>query len=286
VNFKETQLQLVLPDALKTPLENHEAANGDIFSTIMQMGGEVFRDVPGRRTIKVKLGKNSYFIKQHFGVGWHEIFKNLFTFRLPVLSALTEWRAIQKLDEIGIPTTPAVAYGVRGDSPAKLQSFLITEDLGDIVSLETLCAEWPQNPPGATFKRHLILAVAKVARLLHDNGLNHRDFYICHLCLDKKRLAAGDIYLYLIDLHRVGIHEQIPRSARMKDMAAMYFSAMGIGLTKRDYLRFLRAYRQQPLHQVFASERSFWSKVSTRAVKLYVKFHGKMPDLSVIDADV
>jgi len=276
---------MVIPPHIVAALGEY-AVEDKVFDHIMQMKGEVFRDVPGRRTINVKLAKKSYFIKQHFGVGWGEIFKNLLTFRLPVLSAITEWRAIQKLNEIGIPTTPAVAYGVRGDSPAKLESFLVTEDLGDIVSLETLCAEWPQNPPGARFKRHLILAVAKVARLLHDNGLNHRDFYICHLCLDKKRLAAGEIYLYLIDLHRVGIRDQIPRSARMKDMAAMYFSAMDIGLTKRDYLRFLRAYRQQSLHQVFASEQSFWNQVSARAVKLYIKFHGKMPDLSVIDTDV
>ena len=273
---------MVIPPHIAKALGEHGSEDAS-FSHIMQMDGEVFRDVPGRRTIKVKLAKKSYFIKQHFGVGWGEIFKNLLTFRLPILSALTEWRAIEKLNALAIPTTPTVAYGVRGDSPAQLQSFLITEDLGDIVSLETLCAEWPQNPPGARFKRHLILAVARIARTLHDNGLNHRDFYICHLCLDKKRLATGEIYLYLIDLHRVGIRDRIQSSARMKDMAALYFSAMDIGLTRRDYLRFLRAYRQQPLQQTFVSERSFWKSVSARAVKLYVKFHGKMPVLDIPD---
>jgi len=274
--LKSTQPQLLIPphiaEALGETTPEHE-----IFDHIMQAEGEVFRDVPGRRTIKVKLAKKFYFIKQHFGVGWGEIFKNLLTLRLPVLSAVTEWRAIEKLNEIGIPTTPAVAYGVRGNSPAQLQSFLITQDLGDIVSLETLCADWRENPPGARFKRHLILAVAKVARLLHDNGLNHRDFYICHLCLDKKRLAAGEIYLYLIDLHRVGIHAHISSSARMKDMAALYFSAMDIGLRRRDYLRFLRAYRQQSVRHTLATERSFWTKVSVRARQLYLKFHHVLP---------
>lgn len=248
-----------------------------VFDKLMAMQGEAFRDVPGRRTIQVKLAGESYFIKQHFGVGWAEIIKNLLSLKSPIVSARTEWQAIQKLNAIGIPTTPLVAYGERGCSPAAIESFVLTKDLGDIVSLETLCADWPNSPPDARFKRQLIMAVARIARTLHDNGMNHRDFYICHFCLDKKRLAAGEVYLYLIDLHRVGMRSQIQSSARMKDMAALYFSAMDIGLTRRDYLRFLRAYRQQPLAVTFASERGFWQKVSIRAQQLYLKFHKVMP---------
>jgi heptose I phosphotransferase len=248
---------------------------GDAFDQIMALKGDVYRDMPGRLTIRVVLGGESYFIKQHFGVGWREIFKNLITLRLPILSALTEWRAIARLDEIGIPTTPAVAYGCRGNSPASLRSFIVTKDLGDIVSLETLCADWKHNPPDARFKRRLILEVARIARLLHGSGLNHRDFYICHFCLDNKRLANDEIHLYLIDLHRVGIRPVIATSARMKDIAALYFSALDIGLTPRDCLRFLRAY-QGDLHQV-KREPLFWKQVDKRARKLFLKFHGYWP---------
>ena len=262
---------LHMPEHLVNMLGNDHA-----FDHVMQLDGEVFRDVPGRRTIKVELAGKSYFIKQHFGAGWNEIFKNLATLRWPILSAKTEWRAIQKLDKVGIPTTPGVALGCRGSNPAHLQSFLITEDLGDIISLETLCAGWPQNPPDARFKRRLILEVARIARTLHGNGMNHRDFYICHFCLDNKRLALGEIYIYLIDLHRVGIRNVIEPTARMKDMAALYFSAMSIGLTRRDFLRFLRAYTGNLRHSL-KEERGFWGKVEQRAQKLYFKFHGMKP---------
>src|SRR3546814_16344173 len=67
--------------------------------------------------------------------------------------------------------------------------------------------------PEIRFKRRLIEAIAELARTLHDNGLNHRDFYICHLCLDKTRLANDEIHLYLIDLHRVGIRQEIDRKS-------------------------------------------------------------------------
>lgn len=243
--------------------------SGDVFQEIMQLQGKAFRDVPGRKTIQVQLGGNSYFIKQHFGVGWGEIFKNLLTFKLPILGAKTEKVAIERLNEIGIATTPLVAFGEHGCNPASLQSFLITKDLGNIISLEDLCAGWKDNPPSASFKRKLIVAVAQLARTLHLNGLNHRDFYLCHLCLDADALNKNEIKLYLIDLHRMLIHKKPAVHDNMKDIAALYFSSMDMGFTARDYLRFKHYYSQD-----FKSvSKSFWQNVTGRANRLYAKFY-------------
>lgn len=250
---------------------------GDAFEAMMALQGEVFRDMPGRRTMKVALGGRSYFVKQHFGVGWREIFKNLLAGKRPILGAATEWQAIHRLQQLGIPTMHAVGFGERGVNPATRRSFLLTEDLGDIVSLEDYCRGWPQSPPPLTLKRRILGEVARIARVLHDHGLNHRDFYLCHFCLDARRLAAGEVHLYLIDLHRMGMHERLSSTARLKDMAALYFSALDIGLSRRDWLRFLRLYRQRPLHAIVAEELAFWRQVAWRAEKLYVKFHGRRP---------
>jgi heptose I phosphotransferase len=273
-------------DILEMPGEMAEALakagdQRDVFECAMALQGEMFRDVPGRRTLRFQLLGKSYFAKLHEGVGWGEIFKNLLTLRMPILGAMTEVRAILKLNQLGIPTTPLVAYGVRGCSPASLRSFVVTEDLGDIISLETLCADWSKNPPDERFKRRLIIAVAKLARIFHNNGLHHRDFYICHFCLNKKRMAADEIYLYLIDLHRVGIHQELSANARLKDMAALYWSALDIGLTRRDVLRFLHHYCGE-LHHSFKDEVDFWHAVSARARQLYLKFHGKMPAMDLM----
>jgi tRNA A-37 threonylcarbamoyl transferase component Bud32 len=249
---------LMVPDAIQQVL-----GGGDVFETLMQMRGKAFRDVKGRKTIQVQLAGRSYFLKQHFGVGWHEIVKNLLSFKKPILGAMTEVRAIEKLNLLGIATTPLVAYGQRGSNPANLESFVLTQDLGDITSLEDLCASWQQSPPDARFKRQIIRQVAEIARRLHENGMNHRDFYLCHFCLDNTLLPH--IRLYLIDLHRVLTHAKPSFSANVKDIAALYFSSMDVGLTPRDYLRFKHYYRQQ--------DASFWKKVETRAQKLYAKFN-------------
>lgn len=249
---------LVVPDAVQQSLGSE-----DTFNALMQLQGKVFRDVKGRKTIQVELAGKSYFLKQHFGVGWREIFKNLISFKKPILGAMTEVRAIEKLNALGVATTPLVAYGQRGSNPANLQSFVLTRDLGDITSLEDLCASWQQSPPDARFKRQLIMQVAQIARRLHENGVNHRDFYLCHFCLDNTLLP--DIRLYLIDLHRVLIHAVPSFTANVKDIAALYFSSMDVGFTARDYLRFKYYYRQQNV--------DFWQQVEARAQKLYAKFN-------------
>ena len=252
---------LALPDTMRKK-------GVDAFIYIMQMQGKAYRDVGIRKTIQVIIEGKSYFIKQHFGVGWREIFKNLFSFKQPILSAITEVNAIQKLEDIGIATTPLVGYGVKGKNPATLQSFIITEDLGNIISLEDLCADWKNNPPAEKFKRKIIIEVASIARKLHEYGINHRDFYLCHLCLDADLLAKNEIKFYLIDLHRVLIHKSISTSDNMKDIAALYFSSMGIGLTTRDLLRFKMHYLPESL-----LANGFWQAVESRANKLYKKFH-------------
>ena len=43
--------------------------------------GEVFRDMPGRKTMRVDIAGRLYFVKLHFGVGWAEVLKNWLTFK-------------------------------------------------------------------------------------------------------------------------------------------------------------------------------------------------------------
>lgn len=250
-----------MPKALRKVLG--EGGKSDTFKKAMSLQGKAFRDVPGRKTSQVDLLGESYFIKQHYGVGWGEIFKNLLTFKKPILGAMTEVRAIQKVVSLGIATTPLVAYGQRGINPANIQSFVLTKDLGDITSLEELCEDWKQSPPEPKLKRALIIATAKVAKKIHEAGVNHRDFYLCHLCLDNSN--SDGINLFLIDLHRVVIHSKPSNKGNMKDIAALYFSSMDIGLTIRDYVRFKRYYQQQTPR--------FWQQVDSRAKALHTKFN-------------
>ncbi len=244
------------------------------FDEWMALQGKIFRSVKDRQTHQIMLDGQSIFIKKHYGVGWAEILKNLLSLKWPILGARNEWQAINKLNEIGIATTPLLAYGERGSNPAHRQSFVVTRDLGDIVTLETLCASWLIRQPSPTFKRKLILKVAELACRFHANGMWHRDFYLCHFALQSSSLHTQDLRLHLMDLHRVEIYNQLPMRRRLKDLAGLYFSALHIGLTRRDVLRFLKVYFQMPLRQVL-KQHSFLQMVAHRAKQLDKKFQRK-----------
>ena len=258
------------------------------FDYLMQLDGEMFRDIDNRRTLRFSLNGRRYFLKAHYGVGWKEIIKNLLQFRLPVLGARNEWLAIQRLQRLDVDTMTLVGYGERGLNPARRQSFVITEALEETISLEDFCADWEKTPPATKaelkLKRALINKLAEVSRRMHENGLNHRDYYLCHFLLDRSAGASKDPEslprLSLIDLHRVQIRKRTPLRWIVKDLGGLWFSSMRIGLTRRDLYRFMTAYKNKSLRDTLQEDGKFWSRCRLRAYRLYHSFYHELPPAS------
>lgn len=245
----------------------------DPFIAVETLQGEVFRELEARRTLRTEINGHGYFVKIHRGVGWGEISKNLLSLRLPVLGAANEWQAIARLTELGVTTMQAVAYGARGRNPARQHSFIITRELAPTISLEDHCRDWPQHPPAPRFKHALIARVADMARHMHAGGVNHRDLYICHFLLHLDPApTSSNFCLSLIDLHRAQLRSNTPRRWRDKDLAALHFSALDIGLTQRDRLRFLRAYFNAPLRHILHSETRLLTHLQHEGVRLQQRY--------------
>jgi len=245
---------------------------GDSFQVLQAMEGKVYRDVQGRKTLQFILGGKSYFIKNHFGVGWREIFKNLVQLRMPILGAKNEWRAISKLKSLGLATMTSVAYGSRGWNPARRQSLIVTEDLVDTISLEDYCRDWRQNPPDFAVKLKLLCKLASISRTLHQGGVCHRDFYLCHFLMAKDSLETSNDQMFelsVIDLHRALIKNPLGMRWIIKDVSGLFYSAMDIGLTQRDYYRFIRIYDDLSLRDALANNGEFWNLVNTRALAMH-----------------
>ncbi|MEW6117195.1 MAG: lipopolysaccharide core heptose(I) kinase RfaP [Nitrospirota bacterium] len=257
----------------------------DAFDGIFNLEGRIFREHKNRKTFRIVKDGKGYFVKTHRSVGWNEILKNIIRLKMPVLGAWNEVHAIKRLEELGVATMRMVGYGVRGTPPAWLDSFVITEELENTISLEDFTRNWCVTPPDTLLKRMLILKVADIARRLHRNGVNHRDFYICHFFLDLTSLNEKSGYegltVYLIDLHRVQLREKTPQRWIIKDLAGLFFSSMDIGLTQRDVFRFLREYTGKPLRSILKEDRNFWRHVNRRAVKLYRKHFGRDPGIAM-----
>ena len=251
-------------------------AGRDAFAEVEALQGEVFRELEARRTLRTEVNGRGYFVKIHRGVGWAEIIKNWMTAKAPVLGAGQEWRAIHALNAAGVPTMTAVAYGEKGSNPAAQHSFIITEELAPTVSLEDFSSHWLSQPPEPALKYALIHAVADMAGRMHRGGVNHRDFYICHFLLNVSEPPRPDhLPLSLIDLHRAQVRPSVPRRWRDKDLAGLYFSALGIGLTNRDKLRFLKTYFRKPLRQIVTEEAVLLAMLERKAARLQTRFQRK-----------
>ena len=188
------------------------------------MDGEVYRALEARRTFRFVVNKKGFFAKVHGGVGWYEIIENLLRFRLPILGAKNEWVALNKLHELGVDTMTPVGFGQKGKNPASQRSFLITEELADMVTLEDFCADWKTNPPAFALRLAVVKKLAEVSRKIHDNGINHRDYYLCHFMMPN--LAKPDprqLKFYLIDLHRAQVRNNTPLRWRIKDISGFIF---------------------------------------------------------------
>ncbi|GJM11709.1 MAG: lipopolysaccharide core heptose(I) kinase [Pseudohongiella sp.] len=248
--------------------------DGDAFKILQAIDGKVFREIQGRKTLQFELAGKSYFIKNHSGVGWREILKNIVQLRMPILGAENEWKAITKLRALGLATMTSVAYDSRGLNPARRQSLIVTEDLVNTLSLEDYCKAWQQKPPNFLLKKKLLSKLAHISRTLHQGGVCHRDFYLCHFLLPKDSLDTDpeqDFELFLIDLHRALIKQPLGRRWIVKDISGLLYSAMDIGLTQRDYYRFMKIYDDTSLREALQHNAGFWHSVHSRAQAMHKK---------------
>jgi len=238
--------------------------DSDPFARFATMAGKEYRALESRRTYAVDLGGKTFFVKYHRGTGSGEILKNLVRLRLPVVSARNEWRAIKALQDLGVSVPVVAGWGGRGFLPQRMESFIVTEDVGTQENLEDLTRDWRSEPPSFTDKLAWLREVARISRLMHGHGICHRDFYLCHFMIRDK---VGH-QLTLIDLHRALLKKQLGQRWIIKDIGSLYFSAMDIGLTQRDLYRFVRSYAGTSLRTALTEQDTFWRKVKERAERL------------------
>ena len=118
------------------------------FEEMRSLQGTVARSLETRKTLRFEMGGGAYYAKYHKGGSVGELLKNLLSLRMPVFSAKNEWEAIEHLHRHGVDTMTAVAYGYRGVAPLWSESFLITEELKNSISLEdvSLKCVWETQP--------------------------------------------------------------------------------------------------------------------------------------------
>ena len=244
-------------------------SSGDFFSIAENIEGKIFRETANRITKEFTFDGNRYFIKLHYGVGWKEIFKNIFKFRAPTVGAFPEWKALKKLRSLGIECPEPVGFYSTGINPANLKSFLITRSLINTISLETALKKGKFQKLSFSDKREFIEKIALISRNLHNSGINHRDYYLCHFHVDKDMDVKKSIYL--IDLHRAQLRSFVPKRWASKDIGGLIHSAMGFDLSEKDFYRFMRTYLKCSTKELFQAHSRFLKNTRNRAFRMFMK---------------
>jgi heptose I phosphotransferase len=71
------------------------------------------------------------------------------------------------------------------------------------------------------------------------------------------------------------VRTSTPRRWRDKDLASLYFSALDIGLTRRDRLRFLKTYFARPLRSILRDESALLGHLESESVRLMARYRRK-----------
>ena len=243
-------------------------SNQDPFQKAKEIEGTIFRDFANRVTKEFKINENSYFIKVHLGLGWREIFKNYAQFKQPSFGAYDEWKALNKLQEIGIKCPEPVAFGRQGTNLGKLESFIITKSLGNTISLEDLTLQWKEKPPLKAMRDSVLKNVAELCKRMHLEGINHRDLYLCHFHVNKDNPSKET---YLIDLHRAQLRKHLPNRWIVKDIGGLLHSAIDLNFSKRHFYQFFKIYFNCSIRELFLYHSKFIKSSSERAIRMFLK---------------
>ena len=135
-----------------------------------------------------------------------------------------------------------LAVGVQKRPGLKKESFLLTREIEGTERLDHYLHR--HFSPPLTFdqhreKRRLLKALALLVQQMHHSGCNHRDLYLCHVLIKKD--ASRNWQIYLADLHRVDQRRRVRLRWRVKDLAALNYSADICSITRTDRLRFITA---------------------------------------------
>jgi heptose I phosphotransferase len=192
----------------------------------------------------------SVYLKRHYQVPWLHGLGALLWPRGHWSPALQECQHLEWARQQGVPVPEVVAAAEFIGPWGRLQSLLAVEELADMLPLHEAIPLAAERLDPSTFrhwKKTLVAEMARLARMLHDRRVFHKDLYLCHFYIAKDDTAKVPNWrgrVSLIDLHRLTYHRWTACLWQVKDLAQLLYSSEVAGVDVRDRLAFWRDYRE------------------------------------------
>jgi len=248
------------------------------FDSFESINGDSVKKIEARSVIRFQLThqnqKNAIYLKRHNleFVGFSRLFSRFFP-KWGLSQGRLEFENICDFRNSNLPTVIPVAAGEKFFRFFWAESFLITEDFSPYISLETLLEDRPHfytGPEGKLKKRILINEIAVLARKMHQNGLNHRDFNATHILLHYDN--GSDVpKIALFDLQRINRNRFSKFRWKIKSLARLNYTLPDDIFSAEDKLNIFLSYKGKKRLNPKDSLEWLWIKRKTAKIKRHTE---------------
>jgi len=163
--------------------------------------------------------------------------------------ARKEWTVATRLQKLEIPTSKPLAFGEKKRGPFIKESFLITEDISEAISLDRYLKELKGGKPDLFSSKFykILYKLASIVGNMHLKGIYHQDLHAGNVLISDN--GKDGFSLYIIDLHRTKVIKKISRKRRLFNLAQLFLSLDEM-MRKEEKVHFLARYveiQQDPL---------------------------------------
>ncbi len=190
-------------------------------------------------------GPESVFVKRYLYNRRSQRIKQMFRGTLFGKSrARTEYEFLQEMCSRRVPTVRPISYGEVRKGAFLRESFIITEGMEGVQSLDMFALNARQNKTvNRETKNSIILGLAEIVRRMHQAGVQHGGLYWRNILLRQQAGCGYEFWMLDPDSSGKLYDSSVPLAGIVSDLS--HFMASAMSLDARGGLgRFMRAYLQ------------------------------------------
>lgn len=197
------------------------------------------RNLPSRTVRYLKpssLEIPAFYLKEYHLPNFLDGIKNLF-----LSPAEREWDVARKITKREVPTFTPLAVGKFRRFGLLKKNYLISKSIDSAKPLKEYVPDGYPDQVGGDVpeKRSVIEGLAQFVKDLHQKGILHQDFHSGNILMEKG--DKGNVYFYLMDLHRVKLQSTLTDRQRIQNLASLN-TGFYQTTRKTEKLRFLKTY--------------------------------------------
>ncbi len=177
-----------------------------------------------RTVYEATAGGATFLLKHYHSAG----LVNALKYTILPTRASTEWKVMQRFNELGIPTARPIIFGEKRRLGFLADSFFAASFIDDSKSYGPFTLKlMRQGLWNETIKTVLFSKLARLTAQLHEASVFHADFHLGNVLVSNQKSPSPD--LHVIDLHTVYFPRRLKRRQILLNLARVAESIRQLG---------------------------------------------------------